>query len=89
VNLHGTALDVGWVNASRWLPCVLLGLVAGVLIDRIHRKLVLVATDIGRGILLMIICLTAVFEVISIGWLMAIMMLCQKIQFKKGNKNKQ
>jgi MFS family permease len=75
VNLHGTAADVGWVNASRWLPYVLLGLVAGALIDRIHRKLVLVATDIGRGILLTIIGLTAVFDVISIGWLMLIMIL--------------
>ncbi|PAV29354.1 hypothetical protein CIL05_10795 [Virgibacillus profundi] len=75
VNLHGTAVDVGWVNASGWLPYVLLGLAVGVLIDRIHRKLVLVVTDIGRGILLTMICLTAVFDVISIGWLMVIMIL--------------
>lgn len=75
VNLHGKAVDVGWVNASRWLPYVLLGLAAGVLIDRMHRKLVLVVTDIGRGILLTMICLTAVFDVISIGLLMVIMVL--------------
>lgn len=75
VNLHGTAVDVGWVNASRWLPYVLLGLAAGVLIDRIHRKLVLVVTDIGRGILLTMICMAAVFDVLSIGWLMTIMIL--------------
>lgn len=73
VNLHGTAADVGWVNASRWLPYVLLGLVAGVLVDRIHRKFVLVTTDIGRGILLTVICLTAVFDMINIGWLMLMM----------------
>src|SRR5690625_7590653 len=54
---------------------VLLGLAAGVLIDRIHRKLVLVVTDIGRGILLTMICMAALFDVLSIGWLMTIMML--------------
>lgn len=75
VNLHGTAVDVGWVNASRWLPYVLFGLAAGVLIDRIHRKYVLVATDIGRGILLALICLAASFDVISVGMLLVIMLL--------------
>lgn len=73
VNLHGTAADVGWINASRWLPYVFLGLFAGLLIDRINRKLVLVITDIARAILLTLICLTAIFNVINIGWLIVIM----------------
>lgn len=28
-NMGGSAVDVGWVSASRWLPYVLLGLIAG------------------------------------------------------------
>lgn len=75
INLQGSAVDVGWINASRWLPYVLLGLIAGVIIDRIHRKPVLVVTDIGRGILLAVICLMALFDAISIGWLIIIMIL--------------
>jgi MFS family permease len=75
VNLQGSAVDVGWINASRWLPHLLLGLVAGVIIDRVNRRLVLAVTDIGRGVLLAVVCMMAAFGVISIGWLIVIMVL--------------
>ncbi|MGE6489129.1 MFS transporter [Paenisporosarcina sp. NPDC076898] len=74
VNLSGSATDVGWISASRWFPYMLLGLVAGVIIDRVNRKYILVVTDISRGILLILICLTAMFGLINIGWLIVIMM---------------
>ncbi|MEH7236851.1 MFS transporter [Bacillus sp. JJ1562] len=75
VNMGGSAVDVGWVSASRWLPYVLLGLIAGVLVDRFNRKTVLVVTDMGRGILFAFICLFAVTGVLSIGWLMILLVL--------------
>ncbi|WCI08937.1 MFS transporter [Arthrobacter sp. OVS8] len=34
VTMNGTALDQGLVNAARWTPYLLFGLVAGVWIDR-------------------------------------------------------
>ncbi|AVR00332.1 MFS transporter [Oceanobacillus iheyensis] len=74
-NMGGSAVDVGWVSASRWIPYVLLGLIAGVLIDRFHRKTVLVVTDMGRGIILAFICLLSITGVISIGWLMFLLVL--------------
>ncbi len=52
VSLHGTATDVGLVNAGRWLPYLLFGLVAGVFVDRVRRRPVLVASDLGRAVLL-------------------------------------
>jgi MFS family permease len=52
VTLHGTAADVGWVSAARWLPYVLLGLVAGMLVDRWDRRRTLIGTDLVRGGLL-------------------------------------
>ena len=52
LTLDGTATDVGFVNAARWLPYVVLGLVAGALVDRRRRQPVLVVTDLGRGLLL-------------------------------------
>jgi MFS family permease len=75
VNLNGSTVDVGWINSSRWLPYVLLGLVAGVLLDRVSHRPVLVITDIGRGVLLVMICLMTAFHIINIGWLIIIMML--------------
>jgi sugar phosphate permease len=58
-------IDVGWISASRWLPYMLLGLVAGVIIDRANRKYILVVTDICRGILHILIYLMAMFGVIN------------------------
>ena len=75
VHMGGSAVDVGWVSASRWLPYVLLGLLAGVLVDRFHRKTVLVVTDIGRGILFVFIFLLAVTGVLSIAWLLILLVL--------------
>ncbi|WP_145040119.1 MFS transporter [Paenibacillus sp. Y412MC10] len=75
VNLEGSTVDVGWINSSRWLPYVLLGLVAGVIIDRVSRRNILVLTDLGRGILLVAICLLVLFDGIHVGILMIIMIL--------------
>ena len=52
LTLHGSAADVGILNASRWLPYLLLGLVLGALVDRGRRKPILIRTDLGRGVLL-------------------------------------
>ncbi|GAA3727899.1 MFS transporter [Leifsonia bigeumensis] len=53
--LSGTAVDVGLLGASRWLPYLLFGLVLGVLIDRRRRRPVLIATDLGCAVLLALI----------------------------------
>ncbi len=52
LTLKGTATDVGLLNAARWLPYLLLGLVVGAVVDRWRRKPLLVATDLGRALLL-------------------------------------
>ncbi|MGP4066256.1 MFS transporter [Oceanobacillus sp. M65] len=74
-NMGGSAVHVGWGSASRLLTYVLLGLIAGVLVDRFHRKTVLVVTDIGRSIILTFICLLSITGVISMGWLMLLLAL--------------
>jgi MFS family permease len=75
VNMSGSTVDVGLISASRWLPYVLFGLIAGVIIDRVHRKSILVLTDIGRGILLTLISLMAIFGIINIGLMIFFMVL--------------
>ena len=52
LTLGGTATDVGLLNASRWMPYLLLGLVVGAVVERRRRKPILISTDLGRGILL-------------------------------------
>jgi MFS family permease len=50
--LHASTTQLGLLNAARWAPYLVLGLVVGVLVDRYRRKPVLVATDLGRAALL-------------------------------------
>ncbi|MFS8097276.1 MFS transporter [Lentzea alba] len=52
VTLNGSATDVGLLNAARWAPYLLCGLLAGALIDRWRRLPVLVTADLGRALLL-------------------------------------
>ncbi|SHG18842.1 MFS-type transporter involved in bile tolerance, Atg22 family [Jatrophihabitans endophyticus] len=60
VTLHEGAAGVGVVNAARWLPYLALGLVVGVLVDRVRRRPLLVATDLARGALLIAVPVLAV-----------------------------
>ena len=52
LTLHGSAADVGWLNAARWLPFLVVGIVVGALVDRRPRRPVLVATDLVQAALL-------------------------------------
>lgn len=51
-HLHAGTVGLGWLNASRWLPYLLFGLVLGALIDRVRRRPVMIGTDLVRAILL-------------------------------------
>lgn len=64
VTLHGTPTQVGLVNASRWLPYLLFGLIVGAMVDRWRRKPVLVATDLARAL-----ALGAIPALWLLGWL--------------------
>ena len=47
--LAASAFEVGLLAALGWLPFLLVGLVAGVWSDRMRRRPILVAADIGRA----------------------------------------
>ena len=66
VNLHASATEVGLVNAARWLPYLVFGLFAGVIVDRHRRLPVLVGTDLGRALLLGAIPLLAALDGLSV-----------------------
>ena len=73
VTLGGTAAEVGMVNAARWLPYLLFGLVVGALADRMRRKPLLVGTDLARAALLCAVPLLAWRGLLSVPVLIAIM----------------
>lgn len=72
LTLHGTAQDVGWLNSARWLPYLVLGLIAGALVDRRRRRPVMVTTDIARALLLSAIPVAWALGVLSLPLLLVI-----------------
>jgi MFS family permease len=73
VTLHEGSFGVGLVNASRWLPYLVFGLMTGVLVDRSRRRPILVGTDLARAALLIGIPVLALTGHLSLAVLMAFM----------------
>lgn len=72
LTLHGSATDVGWLNAARWLPYLVLGLLVGAVVDGRRRLPLMVATDLVQAALLLAIPLLWWLGVLSLPVLMLV-----------------
>lgn len=72
LTLHGSATDVGWLNAARWLPYLVLGFVVGAIVDGRRRLPLMVGTDLIQAALLLTIPLTWWLGLLSLPALMLI-----------------
>lgn len=75
VNLHATSTEVGLVTGARWLPYLLVGMVAGVLADRYRRRPLLVGSDLARAVVLSLIPLLALLDLLTIPLLLALLLV--------------
>jgi MFS family permease len=75
VTLRANGTEVGILNAARWLPYLLFGLLAGVFVDRYRRQPVLVSTDLARAVILGVIPLAAAFDVLTLPVLIAVVLV--------------
>jgi predicted MFS family arabinose efflux permease len=50
--LNANVLEMGLLRAVQYAPFVLISLIAGVWIDRVRRRMLLIGSDIGRAVLL-------------------------------------
>ena len=66
LTLHAGALELGILVASASIAVLLVGLLAGVLVDRLPRRPLLVAADAGRALLLVSIPVAAFAGVLRI-----------------------
>ncbi|HWA46799.1 MAG TPA: MFS transporter [Dongiaceae bacterium] len=73
--LGASPLDLAWLNLANSLPYVVFGLAAGVAIDRLRRRPLLIATDLIRAGLLILLCLAAWHGSLSLMLLLGIMFL--------------
>src|SRR5258708_11222241 len=75
VTLHATALEMGFLGALRFAPAILIGLPAGVWLDRTKRKPVLVVSQLVSAAALATIPAAAVLHALTIGQLYVIAFL--------------
>lgn len=67
--LHASTFEVAALAVVDWLPFFLFSLPAGVWIDRLPRRPILIAADLGRAAVLGSIPLAYVFDVLTLGQL--------------------
>jgi MFS family permease len=75
LTLHGSAAQVGWLNAVRWLPYLVVGLIVGAIVDHRRRQPIMVATDWVQGTLLATIPLLWWLGLLSFPALLVIVLL--------------
>ena len=75
LTLGASATETGMLEAARWLPYLLFGLVAGALVDRRRRLPVLVWTDLARAVVLALIPLTAFTGTLGMALLIALVVV--------------
>jgi len=74
LTLDGTAEDVGWLNAARWLPYLVFGLVIGAIVDGRRRLPLMVGTDLLQAVLLLTIPLLWWLDVLSLPALLLVVL---------------
>jgi MFS family permease len=67
--LRAAPFEIGVLNAVQFLPIVLLSLVVGVWVDRLRRRPVLIASDLGRALVLLSIPAAGMLHLLSLGQL--------------------
>ena len=75
LTLDATPWQMGLLSAAGGAPILFVGLFAGVWVDRVRRRPVMIATDLGRAGLLLIIPLMAVTGALRIEILYAVLLL--------------
>ena len=71
-NLHATPLEFSLLGVLGFLPFILFALPAGVWVDRLRRRPLLIAGDAARAVLLAYIPIAWVLGILTIGQLLAL-----------------
>ncbi len=70
-----SAFDAGLISATRYIPLVTLGLIAGLVADRVNRRLLMILCDVGRATALGMVVLLAALDQTSPLWVLALVVL--------------
>jgi len=81
--LTHSALNLGATTAAYFVPYLLFGLVIGAWVDRVDRKRLMIAADVGRAAAIASIPVAAYAGILSVWWIYAVAFLssCLSIAF--------
>jgi MFS family permease len=85
LTLHASVVQMAVLGAAGRLPNLLVNLPSGVWIDRLRRRPVMVASDLGQAILLATIPLAALLGVLTLGQLDIVAFLVSSLAVVFGN----
>ena len=69
--LTGSAVNLAITSAAQFVPYLLFGLVIGALVDRVDRKRLMIAVDLGRTAVIASIPALAAVDALSVWWIYA------------------
>lgn len=75
LTLHATPFQMGLLAAASGFPVLLIGLIAGTWVDRLRRKPIMLAMDIGRAAVLLVIPAAALLDFLSMPVLLVVSLL--------------
>ncbi|WP_029135596.1 MFS transporter [Nakamurella lactea] len=64
--MHANQTELGLIRTAQWLPYLLFGLLAGVLVDRVRRRPVLIVTDVCCALLFCAVGVLALAGVLTV-----------------------
>lgn len=73
--LEASTLQVGLLTAAETLPFLLVGLPAGAVVDRLRRRPVMVAADVGRAVALATVPVAYSFDVLTMAQLYVVVLV--------------
>jgi MFS family permease len=68
LDLTGSATAVAWMMIVQFLPMAIVGPLAGVVVDRVDRRRLMIATDLARGLLILGLLLVRAREQVWIAY---------------------
>lgn len=75
INLAATPSQMGLLAAVASAPVLVFGLFAGVWVDRLRRRPIMIAADLGRALVLLVVPLAALFGVLRLDLLFVVIAL--------------
>jgi predicted MFS family arabinose efflux permease len=69
--LTGSSVNLAVATAAYFLPYLLFGLVIGAWVDRVDRRRMMIAVDLGRAAVIATIPLLSFLDALSVGWIYA------------------